>query len=235
VYPLPNRWHLRVSLRRISACVSLHHHHFIYYTLHLINSGISEPVASDGYIATADITVMAQCQPAVACRAGLKSSVSNRPGTNSSSQFCSDGYVGVTCATCDMRYYRLNKLCTQCPTTPVFEIVAFVIGSIVGLALIGYTMYRFGIIKWLDSLYKKFDQKLLSMSITLMQTLGMLQVIQLKWTKEVKTTMSVVSLANFNIEFMAPECQVPISFEMRLYLVQLSPIIFILFVDVLYM
>jgi hypothetical protein len=76
--------------------------------------GSGLPVSMPGYIATKDVNTFVQCSPANACNS-MTSTYESAPTDGGNNPYCSAGYTGLTCGSCQPRYYRLNVDCLKCP------------------------------------------------------------------------------------------------------------------------
>jgi hypothetical protein len=172
--------------------------------------GILPPASTQGYIATRDISTFASCSPPQSCRwdPSHPSTAAEAPSDHDTNPFCSHGYKGVTCGVCDTGYRRVSLECIPCPPTPWLPIViVLVLGTILLLATL-----------WLVRKYKltdrvrdvkeslPIDMGVVGMAITLVQTIGSYKNINLKWSPLVKSTISVTSSLNFNLDIVSPGC-----------------------------
>ena len=101
-------------------------------------------------------------------------------------------------------YYRLDGLCERCPADVALRVLlVFGISAVVGgLALFVYTK-------------TKIEVMVLSIAIDFFQSLGIVASIQIDWPPEIKVLFRFMSLFNFDIDIIAPECVTHVSYELK--------------------
>ncbi len=184
------------------------------------------PQSLSSYIATADIDVLVKCIPDESCNWAVMSDINHRPGNGSfNSEYCAPGYGGPYCNMCfsgneGERYYRTNTLCMKCPTMSVFALVPIYL--VVALMVLGVLAV---IVK-----ATRVPRKLVSMMVTYLQLVASVKSLGLKWSAASETVLQATTPLNFNLQSIAPECDMKVDYESRWLSGQLFPLIVVMMI-----
>lgn len=159
--------------------------------------GLEDPVTLPGYWRIVDAQGQISFVP---CPGGAAAC----PGADSgeTSVACEAGYTGFLCSTCDDNYYATGSTCTACSTSTSSIFIA--LGALVGL---GFVIYR------LTGKGSSTPSVVIlgTIFINYAQTMSILPSYSIPWPDSITALFSWMSIANFNIELAAPECQVSLS------------------------
>lgn len=169
--------------------------------------GFQLPQALPGYYPES-LELFSSCYPAEAC-------------VGNSQNPCADGYAGIRCSGCALKHYRLQQQCKACPNTAWLLIPLVVIGVLVVM----------GVMVWLSK--RRINLAGLSIGVDFLQMLAMFGTYSFKWPSEIRAIYNAFSFANFNLELVAPECTVAVSYSMKWAAVQALPLVLIFGICVL--
>eukprot|EP00753_Platysulcus_tardus_P012694 PLAT3519.1.p1 GENE.PLAT3519.1~~PLAT3519.1.p1 ORF type:complete len:1164 (-),score=332.47 PLAT3519.1:47-3388(-) len=151
------------------------------------------PECKNGTWSLPELHMCQPCQPRSACFYASFASGSNR------SVICAAGYGGIHCATCEPNYFRADGECKQCAGDESLGLV-ILIGVPLGLLVV------FGLL-WFVT--RGPDINIYHIGVTYFQTLAVLSNFAVNWPKVMLDLVNVLSIFNFNIELIQPECAVP--------------------------
>ena len=181
------------------------------------------PYAQPGFWQeSASSVLFYECIPADACPGGQLSNLESGSSVvkaPNSADGCAEGYQGFRCGECysdeDVRYYRLEDECRQCPaggqswTILVFFVLLFfgvgfmILAGAGGGAGLG-SMKIFVDFAQVTSMFMKFN---------------------LDWPPILVEILSALSIFNLNIEVLRPDCDVQMGYYTRLGFILALPII----------
>ncbi|KAJ3426191.1 insulin-like growth factor binding proteinn-terminal [Anaeramoeba flamelloides] len=133
------------------------------------------------------------------------------------------GYKGVKCEKCETGFYRFEKECLECPSNNWFRLfLAFMIFVILMIILL--------------FIAKKGENYFGSISILIsfFQIITLFPSMLFNWPIEVLDFFQNLTFFNFNMDFLALECSLNLSFKQKWFLIQLLPIITLFFFVILY-
>ncbi len=167
---------------------------------------VGVPEAAPGYIATAsDAYQMLKCFPSESCDGGS----------------CSVGYGGSSCSMCYSgtvtgdRYYRSNSHCVKCPEMSVFALVPIYLVSALGV---------FGVLGFVVKA-SRVPPRLVMMLVTYLQVVASVKSLGLKWSPSTENVLQATTPLNFNVQSIAPECDMSVDYESRWLSGQMFPVV----------
>jgi hypothetical protein len=170
------------------------------------NSSI--PFIQAGYARDSNnVNAVVECIPPISCEeSGFSMEVK-----------CASGYTGAACASCVKgTHFRQGLICKTCPN-PIIKWI----GVVILLLLICYIVER--------ALSK--PRVILPADVTIalggVQLLSLLPTISSNWPKVLSGLLNTISLANLDIDLLAPECSVEMNFWDKYLIKMLSPLIFL--------
>jgi hypothetical protein len=129
---------------------------------------------------------------------------------------CAVGYRGLACSECEVRYYRENKACLRCPT---FHWFTLGILAVLAMGMVYMFMVVSPYVKGLASVRILYN---------FLQTSYRLRFLQVTWPFVVSSFLDFISTITPNLDFLRPECQIPISYEVKFWFLQMLPLLLIL-------
>ena len=127
------------------------------------------------------------------------------------------GAQSSRCALCTYRTYFKSEdgLCSACPQIALYQYIllgVFVLGAAYGL----YKITQLGV-----------SMALFNVAIDYFQILAMFQKSQIDWPAELKTLFTILSVFNFNIDLLPPECSFPtIEYFWKWIAIESVPVLF---------
>jgi hypothetical protein len=149
------------------------------------------------------------CNPLTACTGGIKN-------------LCTTGYTGVVCGQCVFGYYADSGLCLQCPTFRWWTLV------LLALVLIGAVGVFISISPWLKGLAS------LRILFNFLQFSYRLRFFHVSWPVFVLTFFDYIGYVVPNIDFLRPECQVPVATIVKFLVIQSVPIFLLICIAVMW-
>ncbi|KAL0483241.1 hypothetical protein AKO1_011551, partial [Acrasis kona] len=154
------------------------------------------------------------CFPSVACPGG---------GFDQ----CALGYNNLSrvCGECERGYYKWQNACRQCTEGAWYKLLL----AVFGLAVI--TIIFFGI-----SSTKVTHLSSISIAFGFWQILSIFSSFDVQWPVTISDSLTAASLANFNIDFLSPQCVFPeMTFVSKWILITCVPFYFLFAFIVLYL
>ncbi|KAJ5074406.1 hypothetical protein M0811_01036 [Anaeramoeba ignava] len=153
--------------------------------------GIEVPEAKYGYWHSADDpTTYFKCVPEQACPGG---------GVDSCNEEL--GYTGHVCADCIPGYYRFGSTCANCPNNAKNRLAIAIILVVI------LCLFLFIIAKKVKNYFASF-----SIMFSFFQIVAVISSLDLKWPSSVASTWRSLSIFNFNIDFLAIDCNFRFTF-----------------------
>ncbi|KAJ5073141.1 insulin-like growth factor binding proteinn-terminal [Anaeramoeba ignava] len=168
--------------------------------------GMNEPKVDQGYWADQNL-IFYKCDPFEACPGGNKETCNSKLG-----------YQGVICSECSKGYYKFSSRCQKCPTNSKKRLY------IAGIILVLFAILLVIIARSKARSY--FGS--LSIALSFFQILATLPKMQVSWPSRTQSFLNSLSFFNFNIDFLAPECSLSISFTIKWFSVVLVPVVIVI-------
>jgi hypothetical protein len=127
------------------------------------------------------------CEPKSACLAATAYMLGN----------CSEAYAGQRCSLCAPGHYRVTGKCEVCPKCPVCMYLIFIGAGILGATIAHYLSK------------KRIECAVFSIGVDYFQVLAMLMRADVAWPAAVRNLYHWLSIFNFNLDLLAPECSLP--------------------------
>ncbi|KAJ3433975.1 insulin-like growth factor binding proteinn-terminal [Anaeramoeba flamelloides] len=126
------------------------------------------------------------------------------------------GYSGIQCSECLRGFYQFESQCVQCPNNNVSRLIFF------------FVIFLFSIILLLV-IAKKGKNYFGSFSIFInfFQVIAILPKLEFNWPIKLVNFFQFFSLLNFNIDFLALECTINLSYTEKWFIIMLMPFILI--------
>ncbi|SPQ98635.1 unnamed protein product (mitochondrion) [Plasmodiophora brassicae] len=153
------------------------------------SSGTIVPGVLPGYYRdiNVDPLLIVLCSPSEACLAAI----------GNTSTTCAAGYRGIRCGTCGHEYFRLNNVCIACGSG------AF------GIVMLAITIFFVCCAFLVSATPSKAPFTSLGISLSSLQLIAVFaNNLTDYWTPEIKTSISIASAFNLNLELFRPECAV---------------------------
>ncbi|KAJ5078106.1 insulin-like growth factor binding proteinn-terminal [Anaeramoeba ignava] len=176
--------------------------------------GIVIPYAKEGYWhSKADPTNYLECAVKEACPGG---------GTD----ICNKniGYSGNLCAVCLKGFYKFGSQCMKCPNNQKNRLI------LVGLFIILLCLFLFIIARKIRNYFASF-----SIMFSFFQVLAVISGLKLNWPGSLETTWRSISLFNFNIDYLAVECSLQLSYTQKWILCMIFPFIILAVLLIVYL
>lgn len=150
----------------------------------MCSGGVSQPEAKPGFSPGNDGTFI-PCSPETACVGDGE---------------CAEGYEGDRCAACSVGFHRVAGYCRPCgPATLLAALLGCVALVAFCVCLVLFNLRNSGRASRLSSLV---------IGLNALQVVAQFGRLALAWPPYVQTLFDILSLFNFSIEFVAPECAI---------------------------
>lgn len=177
----------------------------------ICDGGGAHPVAKMGYWASAQNPIsFLYCRSDIACPGGPPDS-------------CNEGHNGPLCANCDPGYAIRNYVCEPCSTTELGFVVL-----ILAFPITCFVCYILGYLSAGEKGRSAFQLSAsLGLIIAYLQVMLIFGEFWVAWPPTLRAFFSGLDFLVVDLEFLSPECSVPMNYAQR-YILKLSlPLIFI--------
>ncbi|KAJ5066395.1 g protein-coupled receptor-related [Anaeramoeba ignava] len=175
--------------------------------------GIVNPAAEEGYWhSSSDPTTFLECSVKEACPGG---------GTDNCNKEL--GYSGSLCSVCLQGFYKFGNQCMKCPNNQKNRLV------LVGIFVILLCLFLFIIARKVKNYFASF-----SITFSFFQILAVISGLKLNWPDSIGSTWRSISLFNFNIDYLAVECNLQLTYTQKWALCMVFPFILLLVLLVVY-
>ncbi|KAJ5079492.1 g protein-coupled receptor-related [Anaeramoeba ignava] len=173
--------------------------------------GILFPSAEEGFWhSDSDPATFLECSVKEACPGG---------GTDKCNSEL--GYSGNLCAACLKGFYKFGEQCMKCPNNQKNRLI------LVGFLIVFLCLFLFIIARKIKNYFASF-----SIMFSFLQVLAVISGLKLNWPSSIESTWRSISIFNFNIDFLAVECSLPLTYTQKWILCMVFP--FILFFVLLF-
>jgi hypothetical protein len=173
---------------------------------------MSIPIAKYGYWRSTDnINTYYQCTPEESCGGG-------------GAENCTLGYSGPRCGFCSRNYYRFRRNCNKCEEGAWLRLV----GLLALMALVTGVFF-------LLSSTKVHHIASIAIAFSFWQVISMFAKFDIKWPALIGSSLTGASTANFNVDFLSPNCVFPEMDYVSLWTLQMMmPVAFFICFAALY-
>ncbi|KAJ6253149.1 insulin-like growth factor binding protein [Anaeramoeba flamelloides] len=133
------------------------------------------------------------------------------------------GYTGIQCSECDDGFYKVDHRCKECPQNP--NQPSFLYFFILLLILVIFVVFTRKISRYFKSL---------TIVISFFQVLALIYQLKGIWPKGTDGTFQLFLPFNLNIDLLATECSSEFGYFKKWKMIQLLPIVFLLFFVLIY-
>ncbi|KAJ5073972.1 g protein-coupled receptor-related [Anaeramoeba ignava] len=173
--------------------------------------GVVVPDAEPGYWhSSSDPTSFFQCAVSAACPGG---------GTDTCNE--NIGYSGNLCAVCLSGFYKFGGECMKCPQNQNNRLI------LMSFFVILLCLFLFIIARKVKNYFASF-----SIMFSFFQVLAVIAGLKANWPDSINSTWRSLSVFNFNIDYLAVECTVPLTYTQKWWICMSFP--FILFFVLLF-
>ncbi|KAJ3426747.1 insulin-like growth factor binding proteinn-terminal [Anaeramoeba flamelloides] len=126
------------------------------------------------------------------------------------------GYTGYKCSECLRDFYKLDYKCEQCPSNASQRLVLIL------LIFLFCILCLLLIAKRATAYFSSF-----TISFSFLQLLAIIYQLNINWPKRVSYSLKLFLPFEFNLDFLATECSINLSYVEKWFIIELSPFIFV--------
>ncbi|KAJ5071562.1 repeat outer membrane protein [Anaeramoeba ignava] len=175
--------------------------------------GIIVPSAEEGYWhSSSDPETFLECSVKEACPGG---------GSNNCNKEL--GYSGNLCSVCLKGFYKFGEQCMKCPNNQKNRLI------IVGFFIVFLCLFLFIIARKIRNYFASF-----SIMFSFLQVLAVISGLKLNWPDSIESTWRSISIFNFNIDYLAVECSLSLTYTQKWILCMVFPFILLIVLLLVY-
>ena len=178
------------------------------------NFNTTEPLALPGYWnSETNIQNFYSCIPKESCGGYSRAN-------------CTRGYKGIRCGQCVNTYYKFRNNCSECGDPGLIWLRLIGIGGALAIVTAVFFVLSSAKVQHIASI---------AIAFSFWQVLSMFARFDIKWPSLIGGTLTASSVANFNTDFLSPNCIFPGMTYVSLWVLQmLMPVYFLACFSVLY-